>query len=201
VRPEFQEERWFEPSSLLIGAEAEHATYYAGGYLRSILSVIGVAVVASIAVMGLAVVNAWTNPDKGWLPAVTRSQLAFVVRIDEWLSTVVFIVIVILVGLRWSLVSRRLENLEGGLLCIHSSAIVWEAAVLAHFNALRRLGWTPPSEASTTLPTFKGYTKALGAEAHQIAEYATDIHVWLERQRQPAPSPPVVTTPESPHAT
>jgi hypothetical protein len=66
-------------------------------------------------------------------------------------------------------VDRRRVILERELLSIHSSAIMWEAVVVAHQRAVKRISHHH----------FDGYTKALAEEALSLREQLPQVHAWV----------------------
>jgi len=115
---------WFMPSVLASYASVTRgetsAVYYAGSYLKAILSVLTIAqYLLLLPLLGLVVDKASPNP-----------------ALDTWF----------LVGMLFFIVARdlrirrRRRILEDEILSIHSCAIVWQAVVLAHYLALAKGG-------------------------------------------------------------
>ena len=71
--------------------------------------------------------------------------------------------------------------METGLLSIHSCCIVWEATVLAHLCALRKLAIAEKKEGRPR--SMHGYTNQIALEAREISKHATKIHEWIENAR------------------
>lgn len=79
-----------------------------------------------------------------------------------------FIFLIILISIRAARVNRRREILENELLSIHSCAIVWQAVIIAHFEALNQAN-----------ESMKYYTRNLAEIADEIArKYLFHIHEY-----------------------
>jgi hypothetical protein len=113
---------WFLPGRLAAAASKgtePKVIYYAGSYLRTVLSLLAFVQYVLLLPLGLAMLSR---------PSIAKS--------------VVLCLGVTLVTLRSLRLTRRRELLEDELLSIHSCAIVWQAVVMAHFMAVERTGDT-----------------------------------------------------------
>jgi hypothetical protein len=155
--------RWFSPEAL----HAPGAVYYAGSYLRTMLSIL-----YTITTFGLISM------------AVMTAQLALDGRtVESELSGVLVAGIATMAYVRVSHLSQRRRLLEGGILCIHSSAITWQLVVVAHHRALEKLKGYEAGK----LDCFQGYT-------YELSEQALDLvaclrgggspHTWIHKSTE-----------------
>ena len=133
--------------------------------MRRVLEVL---ICASVAIAAISVAYDWLREDQGHIAINIAASTFF-----AFASLVTF-------G-RWLNVKSRIKILEKGLGSVHSSAIVWEATVLAHMRALKNQGFYGPSHHE--MKTLHGYTLLLGLEAESIANSARDIHRWIYETR------------------
>lgn len=113
---------WFLPQRLASSVNRQgrpNAVYYAGSYLRTILSVLAFTQLLMLLPLFLQTLSC---------PAL--------IPISILSSTFVLIVV------RTLRITRRRTILEDELLSIHSCAIVWQAVVMAHFAAVDRTAGT-----------------------------------------------------------
>lgn len=142
---------WFEPETLL----PDGSVYKAGGYLRSVLNILHAIVamfVATLIVMLFQLLGQATAPLL--IAAIVCTTTTAVV-----------------VAIRWRQITARCEQLESGVLSIHTCAVMWQAAVVAHYRALRHLEGG----------TYDGYTCELGRQARSLAASILDVDKWIER--------------------
>ncbi|MBX9629679.1 MAG: hypothetical protein K2X67_04080 [Burkholderiales bacterium] len=160
VKPSFRnlEYMWFEPEKL----HAKGTTYYAGSYLRTMLSILFMIValgIASIAAMCFQLLV-----DKDWMHAIPAVGTGCLVL---WLSVV-----------KVRQLSQRRRLLEGGILCIHSCAIMWHLVITAHGRALASLSKIQGGSISS----FEGYTRELSTQSLRLCEHlraAKSPHEWI----------------------
>ncbi len=156
--------RWFEPSHLM----KPGASYYAGGYLGTMLNTLHACTAVFLVPLFVAVYQQWKANDllqfyfAIW--AAAASLVVFLVNLNQ--------------------VNARKRVIEEGLLSIHSSAILWQATVIAHFRALERLG----NEKDGRLIDYDGYTRCLSHEAVDLASDVLNIHRWMRRRPKPRSS-------------
>jgi hypothetical protein len=157
--------RWFEPSSLV----PEGASYFAGGYLQTMLN--GIYVIVFLSYVGLCTtpfVMFWKTPQS---QQPNRMQIGLVVGLAVITGVFAFLRIV--------QVNARRRTLESGLLSIHSCAILWQAAVAAHFKAVAS---TAGDDASAPLA---GYTHCLGREAVDYLPHLAHLNKVLNGAESP----------------
>jgi hypothetical protein len=152
---------WFEPKRL----HREEAVYYAGSYLRTMLSILfmivylGIASMIMMTVQFLLVRNFIGSAAAG---IITLGILLFAVMKTRQLS-------------------QRRRLLEEGILCIHSCAIIWQLVVVAHNRAVEQL----PGFENAQVNTFEGYTAFLSLEAADLREHLKNggsPHTWIHRR-------------------
>jgi hypothetical protein len=100
--------------------------YHAGTYLKNILSMI--VIMQYILLLPLVIAILMPPNVTTGMPFLTPNQMYMVKGF--------FVVMIVLIALRYLRVSRRRMILEEELLSIHSCAIVWQIVVMAHFRAL-----------------------------------------------------------------
>lgn len=158
LRREHQREhsgaRWFEPHTLVKEANVG-ASYYPGGYLR--LTAMMLHTLASISTFPIAYLSYHKYGEDKWV-AITL--------------LCAFIVSLIIVILRIIYDNSRITVLEKGLLSIHSSAVLWQAVVLAHYKALDVL---KRGEGAG----LENYTKNLALQASDLRDHVFSIDCWL----------------------
>jgi len=110
---------WFEPAKL----HALGSVYYAGSYLRTMLSILFMIVALGLTSMAAMVVQ-----------LVVGNSL---VQAAAVAVAVVVVTVIVIAKIRQ--LSQRRRLLEGGILCIHSCAIMWQLVVVAHHRALTSL--------------------------------------------------------------
>jgi hypothetical protein len=165
---------WFDQERSLRVLKATHpdykaVQYNAGGFLKTNILVFWCALVACLILPLIAVINMWhlSKPGEG-VPEIV------VVAV-----TVCFVFAVALTFLGWLNVFSRIRILESGLQSIHSSAIIWEAAILAHLRALKALKFY----GRVAGLSMHGYSEEIAAQAYEISQNATRIHAWISTAR------------------
>lgn len=154
--------KWYEPSKLV-----GDAVYYSGGYLRTLLKVLYAVIAFAYLCLIVAAVAAWnSNPS-----------------LNRWI--VWGVVIIIMFGCWILMVMRqiraRIASLEGGILSIHSCAIMWHAVSVAHVKALQNV-----SNRHGRLG-LKGYHEELGRLACELADNPLELHEWIYRKDKAVP--------------
>lgn len=149
-----REFRWFEPA-VLVSTAGVGAAYHPGGYLRLMLTMLHVLAV-------IATLPGWFLGIDAWNEEPTRAKLYLVFAFG----------LVVFVGFRALQDYPRLRLLEHGLLSIHSSAVMWQAAVLAHYRALAEVKKGSGSG-------YENYTKNLALQAADLRAKAFRIDQWM----------------------
>jgi len=80
------------------------------------------------------------------------------------------VVVALAIALRNRRIRLRRVILERELQSIHSSAIVWQAVLLAHHRAL-----------DGSENRYDHYTERLAEQAQSLAERPFEVHDWLQR--------------------
>lgn len=75
----------------------------------------------------------------------------------------------------------RLDQLESGILSIHSCAVLWQVVVVAHFRALAAWrGYRNSPFLESSFPAVEtGYTYNLARQAAKLAKGPLNIHRWI----------------------
>ena len=171
---------WWSQSSMLKAWPG--VVWHPGSYLRTImllLAILAFAVVGCLVAMTVVVhVRGFGDP---WFTAAMHMAL-FMLG-----------VVVLRLAMDW----KRRQMIEDGLLSIHSSAILWQAVVIAHYSALERARATNLTLMDMRAPLvfgntilggthvvpdgsgYRGYTFWLAKEAASLARHADDIHGWI----------------------
>jgi hypothetical protein len=155
--------RWFEPSSLI----PDGASYYAGGYLQTMLNGI-------YAVIWVALANLLFVP---YIVALQADQDSADIRVQSTVAWLLFWTTLVFFLGRMRHLNARRRLLESGVLSIHSCAILWQASIAAHFRSLKRL-----VGADNTVHSYDGYTKGLGDEAIAYLPHLGHINKLLDGQ-------------------
>jgi hypothetical protein len=151
---------WWDVRSLV----GEHATYHAGSYLSAMLFLLYLFLFASWLPLASVALAAHNDPTHQ-LHDVSGYIICGVVSF------------VLLCSLNVWFIERRRIILESELLSIHSSAIMWEAVVVAHHRAL----------AEVRAHHFNGYTRALALQTESLLKDLADVHAWLVPRHDPPP--------------
>jgi len=159
---------WYEPRSLVL----DETTYYAGSYLRKVVRSLHYLIVLTYVPVAFA--------------------LAALVQLASGINAVlaVFVGLGCIAAFFWAHRQlrarlfdpnlRRVRMLEGGLLSIHSCAIMWQAVVVGHYRAL---------ESALTVTRGRspqGYTRYLSDQALGICSRIHDIYGWIDGSRSRA---------------
>jgi hypothetical protein len=147
--------RWYEPSHL-VGS----AVYYTGHYLRSLMKILYAMIAFAYACL------AWTAV------AALRGHP----QLEPWMVWGI-VILTLSVGCRilfatWQ-INSRIACLEGGILSIHSCALMWHAVAVIHARALRSL-FAQPGPLG-----LKGYHREIGKLALELSEKPLDLHEWI----------------------
>ena len=142
---------WFRQSSL---SRQSHATFHAGTYLRSMHTILLLAGLAAVVILWIAAVGILIRPalDVDNVADATRrlgvcvanqvSDCEYLGRaFNDLISGVMFLVALlasVILRIRQRAEKAKRSIMEDGLLSIHSSSVVWQAVVLAHFSAAQR---------------------------------------------------------------
>jgi hypothetical protein len=86
------------------------------------------------------------------------------------------------IALWWARDVVRLDQLERGVLSIHSCAVVWQAVVTAHYRALLARG-RARYDSSAPITASNGYTFQVARQAAFLAERVLDIQRWCDGMR------------------
>lgn len=148
------EYRWFEPATL-IGTANVDACYHPGGYLRLMVTMLHMLAL-------LATLPIWIVALKDWRSDELEARLLVGVA----LGLALFVLFRVLQDY------PRLRLLEGGLLSIHSCAVMWQAVVLAHYRALERAR-------SGAGRGYENYSKNLALEADSLRRFIFRIDAWM----------------------
>src|SRR5690242_16138104 len=121
LTPRHKRYEWFNPSQQIVQGSA----YHAGSYLETMLRVLHTLALLATTPLIWATVNLYrTHNIATW---------------KLFLATSFCVLLLAFIFKNIIKDNARRKLLEGGLLCIHSSAIMWQAVVLAHYKALRRI--------------------------------------------------------------
>ncbi len=159
-------ERWYEPKSLV----EEGTTYYAGSFLRKVVKSLHFLMYLSLVPFVFSVGSA-TN---SFFTTSNPSTLQFVLMM---VGVVGLLMVIFYVNAVRQDDMRRVDMLEGGLLSIHSCAIMWQAVVVGHYRAL---------ESALTVNGGKsprGYTRFLSEQALGVRSRIHDIYDWIDGSR------------------
>ena len=148
------EDKWFEPSSLVESAGVG-ASYHPSGYLRLMLFMLHFLAL-------LATLPVWVAGMRLFL------KYSFPAAVDLSLAAG----LCLFVCFRMIRDFPRLRLLENGLLSIHSCAVMWQAAVLAHYRALEAIRMEVNRG-------FDQYTKNLAIQASKLRAAIFEIDEWL----------------------
>jgi len=143
------------------------ATYHAGNFVHKMLKIVHLMMVLCLApqVWGLWVL---TTTGKG----------------QRWEVAVAAAVIVLSIVYVRNATDRdrvRLDQLESGILSIHSCAVVWQAVVVAHYRALSL--WRErryPEVSASQVAAETGYTWNLAVRAVELARDPLRIQNWID---------------------
>jgi hypothetical protein len=140
--------RWYDIPTQM----SEGASYHPGDYLRTLMHLLGVIIVLSLSSA------AWMWSE---LPDGNNKCVWAVVGAGTY----------VLVAWRGLQILVRRRVLQNGLLSIQSSAIMWQAVVVAHYRAVEKLvaGGRDPRE----------YATRLSHQARSLAENLYEIHDWV----------------------
>jgi len=155
VRDQKKEKLWFEPPALV----EKSTTYYSGSYLQNMLLVLH-----ALALLSVTPIICWAVK---YGATATTSENIYAISFS--------IVLVLLVVYRIIITSVRRKILEGGFLCIHSCAIMWQAVVVAHYRALER------SNKEEKDDMYKNYTRNLSREVLDLKKSVFDIYKWIHK--------------------
>jgi hypothetical protein len=159
IRHRRKKYNWFTPGKQVIKGTA----YYAGSYLETMLNVLHTLTLLAVTPL------LWATYQLYLSDAQRQNLKKFVFAIT---------LCVLLLGF---ILMRRIKDnakrklLEGGILCIHSSAIMWQAVVIAHYRALSRINSASPGEIQ-----YRRYTRALSREAQDLKKHIFKIHDWID---------------------
>jgi hypothetical protein len=154
---------WFEPKTLIVG----EAAYYAGSYLQTMLGVLHLlSVLALSPLLAMALQFQYRGQREAYHVSLALLVASFVVVCQQML---------------WVRSRRRL--LEEGFHSIHSSAVMWQAVVLAHYRAASAvLG-------GNSGRSLAGYTRRLSEEALHLKRNLLAIHEWVHDPASPSLEP------------
>lgn len=150
--------KWFMPKERI----DDGSVYYAGSYLRTVLSILFIVVMFSMASLIVMVGQ-------------------FVYLEQYWVSLISFFMVILLgylTYMRIKQLSARRNLLEEEVLCIHACAFMWQLVVVAHHRALAEL----PDYKEGKISEMKGYTKLLSKQVIDMTKYlneSNDIYQWL----------------------
>lgn len=150
------EYQWFDPERSVV----RHSSYHAGSYLSAMNTILySLALLATIPLYFMTYQLHTSNliPWEwgGLMPALATLFVLF----------------------RYLKDTARRRILETGLLSIHSSALMWQAVVLAHYRALE-------DAHSDSHAGHKYYTTYLSKHAKDLAEHIFDIHDWIQGSQE-----------------
>ena len=166
---------WFDQSKALEKYRNDGVIYNAGGYLRTFSIIFLLALVMCLCVIGIAVLQLWyfSFLSDGFWAAGSLVFSVILTGVFPFLATLIFVV--------WGNIRNRIQILEAGLQSIHSTAIVWEATILAHLLALSDLHFYDKGYEHRT--TMHGYTNSMALQAKRILNYVPNIHEWIDIAR------------------
>ena len=166
---------WFDQSKALEKYREVGIIYNAGGYLRTFSIIFLTALAMCLSVIGVAVLQLWyfSFLAHGFWAVGSFTLSVILSAIFPFLATLVFVV--------WANIRSRIQILEAGVQSIHSTAIVWEATILAHLLALSDLRFFDKGYEHKT--TMHGYTNSMALKAKQILDYVPNIHEWIDIAR------------------
>ena len=158
---------WFRQASMF---SSEKAGYHAGSYLRTMLLLLHSVAAASVVCMIVVAYRVYQLHEGGLL-------------IVSVLSTAALLLIVML---RIFMDESRRRIIEDGILSIHSCAMVWQAVVVAHCDAMKLArAYNPPFDIQTGADKIpdgagcRGYTYWLSIQAESLADHADDLAGWI----------------------
>lgn len=159
---------WFLPTRL---TGEKNVAYEAGDYLYILHFLLTLfAICAGTVLFYMSLQLSLESP----CPAPCRSdffELGFL--IIAWLTT---LAIGYTIGIRALRMRAKRRILQDELLSINSCAIVWLAAVVAHFRALEALGAKAPDY---RLERYEGYTPMLAEQARKLRRSMPNIYEWV----------------------
>jgi hypothetical protein len=159
-RREFEqmEYPWFEPEKLHVA----DTVYYAGNYLRTMFLILFMIVALGLISMIAMCVQLFLS--QSWYAA--------------WAATASSIITLAIAYVKVAQLRQRRRLLEGGILCIHSCAIIWQLVVVAHHRAMAAL----PIDQNGQLLSFEGYTRHLSQQAAELRRHLLNRgspHSWM----------------------
>jgi hypothetical protein len=175
---------WFDQVRSIASLKARDpnciVSYNAGGYLRTMMFAMLLSVVVCWCLPLLAIVNIWVQ----YFTTFRASHLvpSIVQLFVPIFVTLIFVAGTACISLAWRNIDSRVSTLESGLLSIHSSAIVWEAIILAHLRALGELHFYDVMREEPK--TMHGYTAAIVKQANEIRTDVVRIHGWIDSARR-----------------
>jgi len=166
---------WFDQSKALERYRTDGIIYNAGGYLRTFSIIFLMALAMCLAVIGIAILQLWYF---SFIADGYRLVGGFVLSV---LLSIIFPFLATLVFVVWRNIRGRIQILEHGLQSIHSTAIIWEAIILAHLLTLSNLRFYDKGYEQKI--TMHGYTNSMALQAKQILDYVPNIHEWIDIAR------------------
>ena len=144
---------WFMPKLLtsFVDGMKTRQSYHSGIYLENMMSILLLMQYLLLLPMGIII-----------YPVIINAEYSLEVP-GLW----IFIFLMIIIFLRHFRINRRREMLENELLSIHSCGIVWQAVILAHHIALKRMNG------------LEHYTEELTKIADEICTDIGNIHQWI----------------------
>ena len=161
--------RWFEPAKL----HHDGTVYYAGSYLRTMLSILYMLLALGVASMLFMTFQVLRDPG-------AQVEAVIITPITAGILSVVVIKV--------RQLSQRRRLLEGGILSINSCAIVWHLVVTCHHRAIASL----PTHDESSVASFEGYTSKLSEQAASLKQHLQDgksPHTWIHGPSAPPPAP------------
>ena len=152
---------WFLPKRLHV----EGAVYYAGSYLRTMLSILFV--IVGFGMLSLGTMAAQCYYEFGLASGLAATLFSFGVACAS--------------AIKGQQLAVRRHLLEEGILSIHSCAIMWQLILIAHHRAIASL----PTFAAGKVESLEGYTTALSKQALDLTKFLGDspnISDWIQRR-------------------
>jgi len=153
-----QSYKWFQPASLIV----KGAAYHAGSYLKTMLGILYTIALLSLIPLLFMIMQLEQRPN----PQMPLSTPML------WSAFGVFAFVVLH---RIAKTDARRRVLEGGLLCIHSCAIMWQAVTVAHYRALH----LSQKQDSGKGLNYEEYTRHLSLMAIDLKKNIFRIHEWI----------------------
>jgi len=150
-------DKWFETRSHLEAG----MSYFAGGYLRTILSLVNFAALICVAIVLMTIYRMFTH-----VGSTCESKAV---------AIVISIVIYGIFGNLFKSRSRRIL-LEEGFLSINSCAVMWQITVHLHFVTLAELA------DGDRFVSYKMYSRTLGKHAKEFADNVFNLYEWYARE-------------------